>query len=143
MKKKVKRHEYPSLPTVAEDLGMGFIDDKEKHSYVFIIGKGQWLKETDEEYELRVSFVRQPIGYMLSFSVFDNGEFFKDLEYCEFSQLACQINVQLGNLLYDKDQCYSFFTALKLVQQDVSAWRIRTFKEENNREMERLLATLK
>ena len=143
MKKKKKTKEYPVLSTVAKDLEIGFIEDKEKRTYTFVVGKGQWIKETGMEYELRVRLSPQPIGYMITFSAYENGELFQDLEYTEFSILACQINIQLGNLLYDKDQCYSFFTVLKLIQPDVDGWRIRTFKEQNNREMERLLATLK
>lgn len=142
MKKKQKNPIRPVLSTVAKNLGFGYTMD-EKGVQTVTIGPGNWVKEDAGKYELKIEFKPQPIGYMMSFPVYMDGILVDNVSYEEFGELANQIHVPLGELLYDQDKCYSFFTALKLIQPDVDAWRIRTFKEQSNREMEKLLAKLK
>lgn len=141
MKKYSKRKEYPVLSTVANELGFGYETvDNVQH---VIIGEGQWIKDDQNIYDLTIEFRPQPVGYMMVFCA-TNKELDKEIlvDYDEFSALARQVNVYLGDLLYDKNKCYSFFTALKLIQPDVDRWRIRTFVEKQNKEIENLLAKL-
>lgn len=142
---KTKLKNIPSISRMCEELEFGY-ENNDGKMYV-VVGEGNWCKDKDEPYTLKVFLYKQTIGIELGFHLYKDGEEVPTdvarTDYGEFRYLAHQLNVSLGELLYDKDQCYSFFTALKIIKNDVKGWRIQSFKEESNREMEKLLGILK